>query len=71
MQDLTVIMDMSFDLKEEALFVPWLESYPLDPNATPSGTKNFIQLNRAFSAIPDFDARRIVAEFAVRDNCWG
>ena len=64
-------MDMSFDLKEEALFVPWEDSYPLDPSKPASPTKNFIQLNRAFSAIPDFDARRIVAEFAVRDNCWG
>ena len=71
MQDLTVIMDMSFDLKEEALFVPWLESYPLDPNGVPSSKMNFIQLNRKFSAIPDFDARRVVAEFAVRENCWG
>jgi hypothetical protein len=64
-------MDMSFDLKEEALFVPWIESYPLDPGSHGSDKKNFIQLNRAFSAIPDFDAKRIVAEFAVRENCWG
>jgi hypothetical protein len=64
-------MDLSFDLKEEALWVPWSASYSLDPNGERSATKNFIQLNRAFSAIPDFEARRVLAEFSVRENCWG
>lgn len=71
-QDLHVIMDMSFDLKEEALLVPWSESWSSDPaGPAPSAEKNFLQLNRAFSAIPDFEAKRVLAEFACRENCWG
>jgi hypothetical protein len=70
-QDLTVIMDMSFDLKGEVLLIPWSESWNLDPSVQPSGEKNFIQLNRSFSAIPDFEARRVLVEFSVRENCWG
>ena len=71
-QDLTIIMDLSFDLKEEALWVPWSESFSLDnPKEQGSSTKNFIQFNRAFSAIPDFEAQRVIVEFAVREDCWG
>jgi hypothetical protein len=70
-QALTVIMDMSFDLKEEALFVPSFASYSLQSEHDPSDVNNFVQFNRAFSAIPDFVARRVITEFSVRDNCWG
>lgn len=70
-QDLTAIMNFSFDFKEEAIFVPWDESYSLDSKGEKSDSKCVIQFNCAFSAVQDFDARRIIAEFAVRENSRG
>jgi hypothetical protein len=69
-QDLTVIMDMSFALKEDAIFVPWSESYSLEAGGELSMDKSFLRFNRAFSAIPEFHARRVLVEFTVKENCW-
>jgi len=62
-QELTVVMDMSFAGVEKAIFVPPLESY--DEEGHPAAG-SMLALNRAFCAIPEFHAKRVVVEFASR-----
>jgi len=48
-QNLTVVMDMSFDPKEDVLLVPGPAAFPLDSKQTVDGT--IVQFNRAFSSV--------------------
>jgi len=62
-QELTVVMDMSFAEVKKAMFAPPLESY--DEDGHPAAG-SMLALNRAFCAIPEFHAKRVVVEFASR-----
>ncbi|GBG29067.1 Hypothetical Protein FCC1311_052892 [Hondaea fermentalgiana] len=81
-QELTVTMDTSFVPVQKSMFVPHLGSLYIDEEAAETNDAGPIQdgdpqggtlliLNRAFCAIPEFRARRVVLEFASRSGGGG
>lgn len=78
-QELTVTMDTSFFPVQKSMFVPHLNALSIDEDAGLHGGNEPIQhgqpndgtlliLNRAFCAIPEFRATRVVLEFASRSS---
>lgn len=68
-QNLSIVMDITFDLKESALIIPWDESFDIYNDGT-SYDKHILQLNRHYSALTSFSCKRVLIDFAIKHNIW-